>query len=118
MCNFEVLKKEIESSMDEISHKEIAVFEIRDKFDQQTVPMWVDVERIHAEVDNVNDVLFVLVVACLSFLLVVLEDNGVGLLEGIVIVQQGLDQFVNAKLFDECELLELASRKESVLESA
>lgn len=118
MCDFEVLKEEVESSVDEISREEVAVLEVRDELDQKTVPMWVDVERIHAEVDNIDDVLLVLVVACLSLLLVVLEDYCVGLLKGIVIVKQSLDQFVDAELFDECEFLQFTRREESVLESS
>ena len=116
MGDFEVLKEEVEGSMDKISCKKMAVFEVRNEFDQETIPMRVYVERIHAEVDYVDDVLLVLVVACLFLLLVVLEDDGIGLLEGIIIVKQGLYQLIDAELSNECEFLEFASGEESVLE--
>ena len=118
MGDFEVLKEEVEGSMDKISCKKMAVLEIRDEFDQETIPMRVYVERIHAEVDYVDDVLLVLVVACLFLLLVVLEDDGIGLLEGIIIVKQGFHQLIDTELSNECEFLEFASGEESVLESS
>lgn len=54
----------------------MAILEIGDESGEEVIPMRVDVEGFHVEVDDVDDVLFLLVVHCLALLLVVLEDDG------------------------------------------
>lgn len=118
MSDFEICKEEVEGSMDEISCEEVAVFEVGDEFDHKTVPMWVYVEWIHAEIDDIDNVLLVLVVTCLSLFLVILEDDCIGLLEGIIIVKQSFNQLIDAKLFNKCKFFKLTSREEPILESS
>lgn len=118
MGDFEVLKEEVEGSVNQISCEKMAVFEVGDEFDQKTVPMRVYVERIHAEIDDIDDVLLVLIVTCFSLLLIVLKNDCIGLLEGIIVIKQGFHQLIHAELFNKCKFLKFSSREESVLESS
>jgi hypothetical protein len=66
--------------------------------------MQIDVQRFHVEVDRIDQVLFAFVIIMFSLLLVVLILQSLCLVKGVLVIEQSLNQLVNAVLLRKSEL--------------
>lgn len=82
----EIFKQEVESLLQYFFSKRGAIFHMWDDLNKEGIPVQVDVEGFHVEIDSVNQVLFALAVIRSSLLLVVLVLQGFSLLKWILVV--------------------------------
>lgn len=75
--------------------------------------MRIDVQRLHAEVNDIDDALLVFVIDSLLLLLVILVFNDFLFFIGILIVKNRFYHLINAVLEVYCEALQLSRREES-----
>lgn len=85
---------------------------MRYNFNKHGIPMDIDVEGLHVEVDDINYMLLIFIFMVLALLLIILILDCFFLLERVLVVQKALDQLVNAILRREGKFSQFILREE------
>ena len=116
MSQFKVFQQEEKRLMNEVLSTPKTVLQVRDNLDEEDVPVQVDVQGFHVEVHHINQILLALVVMESTLLLVILVLGCLNLVEGVLVVEKRLNQFVDAEFLGEGKFSQFSLREESLLE--